>query len=94
MLLLVNYRYVRFIKKQELLHVSLCVFVNATLFWFYQTYLVARTFLFVSQMYIKSVLRIRIRRIHMFSGPLNPDPDPLVRDDLAPDPDPSIIKKK
>ncbi len=43
----------------------------------------------------KSVLRIRIRihRIHMFLGLM--DPDPLVRD-MDPDsaPDPSIIKKK
>jgi hypothetical protein len=29
--------------------------------------------------YIHAVLRIRIRRIHMFLGLLDPDPDPLVR---------------
>jgi hypothetical protein len=45
----------------------------------------------------EAVLRIRIRRIHMFLG--LPDPDPLVRvmdpdPDPAPDPDPSIIKQK
>ncbi len=48
----------------------------------------------------KPVLRIRIRihRIHMFLGLLDPDPDPLVRGmDTDPhpaldqDPDPSII---
>ncbi len=38
---------------------------------------------------IKSVFRIRIRRIHMFLG--LPYPDPLVRDT---DPDPYIIKQK
>jgi DNA mismatch repair ATPase MutL len=35
-------------------------------------------------------------RIHMFLGLMDPDPDPLVSDmdpDLAPDPDPSIIKQ-
>ncbi len=40
------------------------------------------------------MLRIRIR---MYLGPLDPDPDPLIRGmDLypAPDPDPSIIKQK
>jgi hypothetical protein len=37
------------------------------------------------------VLRIRIHRIHMFLGLLDPDPDPLVR---GTDPDPSIIKQK
>ncbi len=39
------------------------------------------------------VLRIltRIRRIRMFLGLLNPDPDPLVK---GMDPDPSIIKQK
>ncbi len=36
----------------------------------------------------KSVFRIRIHRIHMFSG--LPDPDPLVRG-MEPSPDPSII---
>jgi hypothetical protein len=41
----------------------------------------------------RPVLRIRIRRIHMFLGLT--DPDLLVRDtDPAPDPDPSIIKQK
>ncbi len=35
------------------------------------------------------VLRIRIHRIHMFLGLLDPDPDPLVRGMY---PDPSIIK--
>jgi hypothetical protein len=34
---------------------------------------------------------IRIRRIRMFLGLLDPDPDPLVRDM---DPDPSITKQK
>jgi hypothetical protein len=41
------------------------------------------------------VLRIRIHRIHVFLGLL--DPDPLVRrmdPDPAPDPVPSIIKQK
>jgi hypothetical protein len=45
----------------------------------------------------KAVLRIRIRihRIHMFLGLLDPDPDPLVRGmDPALDPDPSIIMQK
>ncbi len=36
-----------------------------------------------------AVLRIRIRRLHMFLG--LPDPDPLVRDTA---PDPSIMKQK
>jgi hypothetical protein len=43
------------------------------------------------------VLRIRIRRIRMFLGLLDPGPDPLVRGtdpDPATDPDPSFIKKK
>ncbi len=35
-------------------------------------------------------IRIRIRRIHMFLGLLDPDPDALVR---GMDPDPSIIKQ-
>ncbi len=41
------------------------------------------------------LLRIRIRRIHMFLGLLDPDPypDPLVRG-TDPDQDPSIIKQK
>jgi len=38
-----------------------------------------------------AVLRIRIRRIPMFWGLLDPDPDPLVR---GTDPDPFIIKQK
>ncbi len=38
-----------------------------------------------------SVLRIRIRRIHLLLGLLDPHPDPLVRDT---DPDPSVIKQK
>ncbi len=38
-------------------------------------------------------IRIRIRRIRMFLGLLDPDPDPLVRG-TAPDLDPSIIMKK
>ncbi len=45
----------------------------------------------------KPVLRIRIHRIHMFLGLLDPDPDPSVRGinpDPAPDPDPSITKQK
>jgi hypothetical protein len=44
---------------------------------------------------------IRIHRIHMFLGLLDPDPDPLVRGmgpgldpALDPDPDPSIIMQK
>ena len=36
---------------------------------------------------------IRIRRIHMFLGLLDPDPDLLVRG-IAPEQDPSIIKQK
>ncbi len=45
------------------------------------------------------VLRIRIHRIHMFLGLLDPDPDPLVRGmdpdpALDPNPDPSIIMQK
>jgi hypothetical protein len=39
--------------------------------------------------FLEAVLRIRIRRIHVFLGLL--DPDPLVR---GADPDPSIIKQK
>ncbi len=35
-------------------------------------------------------IRIRIHRIHVFLGLLDPDPDPLVR---GMDPDPSIISK-
>ncbi len=35
---------------------------------------------------------LRIHRIHMFLGLLDPDPDPLVRG-MDPDPDPSIIKQ-
>jgi hypothetical protein len=45
--------------------------------------------------WIRIRIGIRIHRIHMFKGPL--DPDPLVRDmdpDLDPAPDPSIIKQK
>ncbi len=39
--------------------------------------------------------RIRIHRIHMFLGLLDPDPDPSVRGmDSAPDPDPSVIMQK
>jgi hypothetical protein len=45
--------------------------------------------------FLKPVLRILIRRIHMFLGLQDPHPDPLVRDmDPDPDQDPSIIKKK
>ena len=43
----------------------------------------------------RSVFRIRIHRIHMFLGLL--DPDPLVRGmdpDLDPDPNPSVSKQK
>ncbi len=45
------------------------------------------------------VLRIRIHRIHVFLGLLDPDPDPLVTGmdpdpDPALDPDPSIIMQK
>ncbi len=42
-------------------------------------------------------IRSRIRRIHMFLGLLDPDPDPLVRGvdpDPAPDPGPAITKQK
>jgi hypothetical protein len=44
---------------------------------------------------IKPVLRIQIRtrRIRMFLGLLDPDPDPLVRG-MEPNPDPSIVKQK
>jgi hypothetical protein len=45
----------------------------------------------------KPVLRIRIHRIYMFLGLLDPDPDPSVRGmNPAPDPDldPSITKQK
>ncbi len=38
-------------------------------------------------------VRIRIHRIHMFLGLLDPDPDPLVRG-MDPDPDPYIIMQK
>jgi hypothetical protein len=43
--------------------------------------------------------RIRIHRIHMFLGLMDPDPDPLVRGmdpdpALDPDPGPSVIKQK
>jgi hypothetical protein len=38
-----------------------------------------------------TVLRIRIRRIHLLLGRPDPHADPLVRDT---DPDPSIIKQK
>jgi hypothetical protein len=38
-----------------------------------------------------SLLQIRVRRIHMFLGLLDPDSDPLVK---GTDPDPSIIKQK
>jgi hypothetical protein len=48
---------------------------------------------------LTAVLRIRIRihRIHVFLGLLDPDPDPLVRGmdpDPDPDLDPSNIKQK
>ncbi len=42
-------------------------------------------------------IQIRIRQIRMFLGPLDADPDPLVKDmnsDPSPDPDPSITKQK
>jgi hypothetical protein len=43
---------------------------------------------------LKAVLRIRIHRIHMFLGLLDPDPDPSFRG-MDPDPvDPSITKQK
>jgi hypothetical protein len=50
-------------------------------------------------MHITAALRIRISRIHVFFGLLDPDPDPnpLVRGmDPEPDPDldPSNIKQK
>jgi hypothetical protein len=43
------------------------------------------------EIYFPAVLRIRIRRIRMFMGLLDPDPDPLIK---CMDPDPSIIKQK
>jgi hypothetical protein len=47
--------------------------------------------------YIYAALRIRIQiricRIRMFLGLLDPDPDPLVGG-MDPDPDPSITKQK
>jgi hypothetical protein len=44
---------------------------------------------------LTAVLRIRIHRIHVFLGLLDPDPDPLVRGmDPDPDLDPSNIKQK
>ncbi len=54
---------------------------------------------FAQAHYLLTVLRIRIRRIHMFLGLLDWDPDPLVRGmdpdpDPASDPDPSIIKQR
>jgi hypothetical protein len=39
----------------------------------------------------KPVMQIRFRRIQMFLGLLDPDPDPLVR---GTDSDPSIVEKK
>jgi hypothetical protein len=42
---------------------------------------------------LEPVLRIRIHRIHVFLGLLDPDPDQLVRG-MDPDPGPSIIKQK
>jgi hypothetical protein len=42
-----------------------------------------------------TVLRIRIHRIHVFLGLLDPDPDPLISGmDPDSDPDSSIIKQK
>ncbi len=41
----------------------------------------------------RPVMWIRIHRIHMFLGLLDPDPDPLVRG-MDPDPDPSITRQK
>jgi len=38
-------------------------------------------------------IRIRIHRINVFLGFLDPDPDQLARG-MDPDPDPSIIKQK
>jgi hypothetical protein len=44
--------------------------------------------------YLFAVVQIRIRRIHMFLGLRDPDPDSLVRDtDTDPNSDPSIIKQ-
>ncbi len=40
---------------------------------------------------LRTRIRIRTRRIHMFLGILDPDPDTLVR---GMDPEPSIIKQK
>jgi hypothetical protein len=47
--------------------------------------------IFIWRRAYKPVLRIRIRRIHMFLGFPVPHPDTLIRDM---DPDPSIIKQK
>jgi hypothetical protein len=44
-------------------------------------------------LYLQSVLRIRIRRIRMVLGLLDPDSHPLVRG-TDPAPDPSSIKQK
>jgi hypothetical protein len=41
--------------------------------------------------YFQAVLLIRIHRIRMFLGLLDPDPDSLIKDM---DPDPSITKQK
>jgi hypothetical protein len=52
---------------------------------------------YVRQLFFLAVVRIRIHRIHVFLGLLDPDPDPLVRGmdpDQNSDPDPSIIKQK
>ncbi len=50
-------------------------------------------FLDFKEIRYEAVFRIRIHRIHVFFGLLNPDPDPLVRG-MDPDPDPSIIMQK
>jgi hypothetical protein len=44
-------------------------------------------------MYIEPVLGIRIRRIRVFLGLLDPGPDPIVRD-TDPDAEPSVRKQK
>jgi hypothetical protein len=55
-----------------------------------QHYLQSKTSIIYNQQR-SPVLRIRIHRIHMFLGLLDPDPDLLIR---GMDPDPSIIKQK
>jgi hypothetical protein len=53
--------------------------------------IVANFFFFSFFSLVSILIRIRIHRIHMFLGLLDPDPGPLVR---VMDPDPYIIKQK